>query len=923
MNNTEEIRKDLRSAKDMLNKKFTQQAKECLNNCIGKIQKIILKVHTSETNLLQDLALLLNKCYKYLGRAEKTSQNYKESISWYQKAYNSISKIQNFHHARLKTYRELQDTLSFQAKSSLLNKTPNKLRISSNPTKLAQIKSQNLSINLLDIARKKSSYIKSIKNAYKISSFSNVSSGSSIKRMKKKQKIEISDIKKPNIMGSYLNINKMIEKLSGQSKIVPTKPTKMIDNSKNSCDLAKTPEIARKISVGEQFSFESGVKIPIFNMKESEKHIQKGGENDKSLKTRNLCTEIVDFIGEKLEKSCKERKFIVKVSKILIEATECEVTYYLNNKNNKVAIQCLYNRQKYMLKLPFTESQMTIIEFIDKKIENFLNVVDEKLVLTEVSYKNVAKGFVLDDLSYVLDVNIETPRGSFCISGGFVDNFNENREKNELKNEFSQVFTSFPKLKNQIQTFACVFVNEKLQICVDSLENWKKVYHVSDFVYKNSSVSAKIYEFSKENAFYYVISLENCPIIRIKKEIVVTNFWILTSNSCDYQSLLNSIHFSDDFSVFFIDIKRNSFKKLEFFKLFASKSIKTMKENDFSTSVPGLKILKAPSEMQFSQKYLKSLVKFQRKFKNYLISDQKKLVTQVDSIILKKNMLGFDVSAIARSTACFIQMNSPKKNFYLYISHNSFPYPRFFYVTKVVNSIFVADGNVMSKLYSKVFNFNSGIYDQIGDGRIIYRDCKVINSNLYRICAIYCESGLLEFIVTNKLDQERSFRIDIQTLSSSTGLESQNLNSIVRFAIKNLIVIKEPGIIYIDLTKKFSALSSIIKIQAFLRSKLIQRNFKKIYMKLLYKNNLILKNQKYTVLIYEKASLVLLRIIRRYEVFGANLERDILDQEGFLSNLDFFFNNIIKIGLCKNTKGHIWFSGLEKYLSMSDAYKYA
>ncbi|OMJ84047.1 hypothetical protein SteCoe_14917 [Stentor coeruleus] len=916
MNKTEEIRKEVRSAKSMLNKNLTSKAKEYLNYCIGKIQKIILEVRDSETNLLQDLALMLNKCYKYLGRAEKASRNYKESINLYQKAYNSISKTQNFPEATIKTYRELQEAVSSQPKKLLISKTPNKLRISSN------IKSENLSLNPIDSTHKKILHTKRIKSAYKMPSISNILSGNSFKNLQRKPKAKILDTKKPNIMESYLNINKMLEKISGQSKISPAKLRKRTSNSKNSFEIIKTPEIVGKIFVGEQLAFETGTRIPVLNKKDPEIQIQKRGEEEKSLKDKKLCTEIADFIGEKLETKSKGKKFIIKVSKIIIKATECEVTYYLNSKSNKVTIKCLYNNEKYMLKLPFAESQMTTIEFIDKKIENFLNIVDGKLVLTEVSYANIAKGFVVDDVSYILDISVENIRNSFCISGGFVENFNENKEKNDIRNAFSQIFTSFPKLKSPSQTFSCVFVNEKQQICVDSLGNWKKVYQISDFAYKSSLISVKIYEFSKENVFYYILALENCPFVRIKKDIVMAHYWISASNSCDYQSLLNSIHFSDDFSVFFIDLKKNSFKKLEFFKLFASKSIKTINENGSSMAVPGLKILKIPSEIQFPEKYYKILVKFQRKFKKYLIDDRKKLVSQVDSIILKENKLGFEVSVIARSTACFIQLNSPKKNYYSYIDHKSFPYPRYFYVTRIIDSIVIADGAVKAKLYSKVFNFNSGIYDQIGDGRIIYRDCKIINSNLYRICAIYYESGFLEFIVTNKLDQECNFRIDIKTLSASTGLESQYLNSIVRFAIKNLIVIKEPGIIYLDLTKKFSSLSSIIKIQAFFRGKFVQKTFKRIPMKLLYKNHLILKNQKYTALIYEKASLVLLRVIRRHEVFGANLDKDVLSSEGLLSNLDFFFNSFIKTGLHKNLKGKIGFSGLEKYLSITDAYKY-
>ncbi|OMJ77915.1 hypothetical protein SteCoe_22390 [Stentor coeruleus] len=925
MGMSEEIRNDIRLAKSMIESNLITKAKDTLYQCIKRTQKLILETHSSNTSLLQVFAQLLNKSYKSMARIEKKQRHYTESIEWYQKAYNSAKKADATPDLATKTFRELQDTISFYTTKIKSSKSPIRIRPSPNQQRLYQKNCQKIttssSCKRQETLKHRDDFVNMRIYATPMKEKSEITT----KKNKIKTKSKLSNGEK----GIALGINEKISKIFNSFHLKNKKPQKNIEKSdqseKKSTEIfqeseiqLKSPDLTLKVPKSMNFSLETGIKLGVLNTKAEKKNVSNKLEEEKAIIVRKVCAEAADFLSKRLESRTNALGFIVKSSKILMNSIETNILYYLNQNYTKITIICKQNNKKYTLTLPFNQDQGSISEYIDKKIENYLLIVDDKLEIVPISSKTIAKGFVVDEISYTVSICEEYPREKYCVSGTFMKTFLEKHDKSEAKNQFLQVFTKLPQRKNPMQAFSCVFVNEKHQISVNSLENWRKIFHISEFSYNNLPVTAKISELSFENSFYYILSISNFPYIRLPKHIISNNFWNPSSNSCNHILLLNSIHFSDNFTDFYLELPQ-IIKKIP-------SILEKSPEETLQISVNSGSIIKnlqsgspkAQDKDGFNKKHLKSLIKLQRKFKKYLIDDKNKLqINEYNGVILSTKIQDFEVNVLAKNDACLVQMANVEKHFYLYINHFMF-----LYVKKLVDSIIIEYSTATGKIGTKIFNFSKGIFDQIGDGRIIYRDCKLVNRDLHQICCYYYTSGLLEFSVTNKLGHESKFRIDIQTLSSSLGLDSQYLYGMVKFAVKNLLIIKEPDIIYLDLGRKYTTLDSVIKIQAFFRGRSIRKTIPRVTMNAIYKNYLMLKKKKYAILLILKDKIIMLRAIRGCEVWGKNLSKIALDREGLLTNIDYFFHNFIKIGMSKNQDEKIVFNGLDKYASTDDVYKY-
>lgn len=860
-----------------------------------------------------------------MARAEKKQCHYTESIEWYQKAYNSAKKAEPTLDLATKTFRELQETISSFSSKIKPSKSPIETRASPNLQRVYQKRCQKITSSS---SCKRQEILKYRENFTNMRIYATPIKGKSeitAKINKIRAESRLSAGEKGNCSGINEKINNIFKDNHLKSKKAYKNPIKSekksFDLSQESENKLKSPEITLKTIKSENFSLETGIKLGVLNMKTAESHSNNKREEEKAIKVRKVCSEAADFLSKRLESSKNALGFIVKRSKILMNSIETDISYYLSQNYAKITIICQQNSKKYILSLPFNQDQGSISEYIDKKIENYLLIVDNKLEIVPISSKTIAKGFAVDEISYTMSICEEYPREKFIVSGAFMDTFLEKHNKNEAKNEFLQVFTKFPQRKNPIQAFASVFVNEKHQISTKSLENWKKIYHISEFSYKNLLVTAKISEFSCENAFYYILSISNFPFIRLPKHIISNNFWNPSSNSCNHLLLLNSIQFSDNFADFYLEIPQTLQKPPTLLEIFPEETLQFSVNSESIIKNMQSEAPKAQDKDGFNEKNLKSLIKLQKKFKKYLIEDKNRIMDEHNGVILTKKIQNFEVNVLAKNDACLVQMTSAERHFYLYVNHFMFPFPRFLYVRNLVDSIVIGNDTATARIGMKSFNFSKGIFDQIGDGRIIFRDCKLVNRDLYQICCYYYTSGVLEFVVTNKLGHESKFRIDIQTLSSSLGLDRQYLYGIVRFAVKNLLIIKEPDIIYLDLGRKYTNLDSVLKIQAFFRGRFIRKTIPRVIMNAIYKNFLVLKKKKYAILLILKDKLIMVRAVRGSEVWGINLEKAALDREGLLMNMDYFFHNFIKIGMSKDQSEKIVFTGLDKYASADNVYK--
>jgi hypothetical protein len=240
-------------------------------------------------------------------------------------------------------------------------------------------------------------------------------------------------------------------------------------------------------------------------------------------------------------------------------------------------------------------------------------------------------------------------------------------------------------------------------------------------------------------------------------------------------------------------------------------------------------------------------------------------------------------------------------------------------ITKIDNCLVLVSNRSVNFRYFK--DNNQLILENFIDSNevILYRTSIIRNQELYQISmtrqASHTQETILVFKITSGKDFSQTVKIDLATAIQTTGLQGSQLGLIGSYISNHVIFVNPNGICYLDFSvSKFSTLKFVIKIQAMFRGKIERRKCNFISWTLIFKDKIAISKTQYTILLFKQNYLLLLRLVKKFEVLGINLSLNAVNASGYYEKFDKFVYNILftKIQITNQGNEKI-ITGLEKY----------
>jgi hypothetical protein len=327
-----------------------------------------------------------------------------------------------------------------------------------------------------------------------------------------------------------------------------------------------------------------------------------------------------------------------------------------------------------------------------------------------------------------------------------------------------------------------------------------------------------------------------------------------------------------------------------------------------------------PSELTKISKTQESSAKIiQKAYKNYISADKHKLNKPLDSLIgtikIYPSQLKLKISVISKVTGCLFKTNFLSHSYTLLTPYSIYPSPRYYYIRTFLKFLKFSNEGFEVEYRENFYKFIKEKFDD-KDARIIHRSCKIIDSKLYQIIAFMASEELVDFIVTSSFNQNIKFRVDVNSLRTYIGIGGLNVTGLVSYAVRSMLVIRDPDVCYLDMSRNLDNMNKIVKIQALIKAKLIKKRFSTEPMELIYKTKAVFSGFRFTVLIFRKKSTILIRLVKGFDVIGLNLDRKALEKDGLLMNIHSFYHKFIsakvQVSLIQNK---FTAYGLEKYIN--------